>query len=92
MQSTKTPVLRCAAKTFRRATIATVLSLAAFATPVSPVSALVIPSNSPLQQQFKQNSPVTEVVVRRGAAVVRPGVRPGVVAGGWVRPSRLPSY
>jgi hypothetical protein len=107
MQST-TPVRRSATKTFRRATIATVLSLAAFATTASPISALMIPSDSPLQQQLKQNSPVTEVVVRRGGGavrrttvvgprggvasrtVVRRGavVRPGVVAGGWVRPSR----
>jgi hypothetical protein len=71
MQSTKTPVLRCETKTFRRATLATVLSLPAFATTASPISALVIPPNSPLQQQFKQDSPVTEVVVRRGGGVVR---------------------
>jgi hypothetical protein len=115
MQSPMMPACRRATKTFRDATLSTVLSLAAFATSASPILALPITPIIPLQQELNQNSALTEVAVRRtttvvrpngavrrttvvrpgggGAvvrrgAVVRPGVRPGVVAGGWVRPSR----
>jgi len=68
----------------------------------SSTSALAIQPITPLQQQLKQDGPVTEIVARRttvvgprgGVAsrtVVRRGavVRPGVVRpGGWVRPAR----
>jgi hypothetical protein len=67
------PVLRCETNIFRRAT---------FATTTSPLSALVIPSNSPLQQQFRQDSPSTKVVVaHRGGAVRRTAIAAGAAIG-----------
>jgi hypothetical protein len=66
MQSTMMTLVRqrgCATKAFCRVTCAIVTSLAAIAT---PVSALAVPPNNALQ--FKQDSPITEVVVRRGSA------------------------
>jgi hypothetical protein len=48
---------------------APVIGLADFAITASPASAFVSGADSSLQQQLKQDSPVVEVVVRRGAAV-----------------------
>jgi hypothetical protein len=83
----------CAPKTFYRMARATVLSFADFAAVVSPASALVPQAGNSLQQQLKQDSSITEVVVvRRGGVasrtVVRRGavVRPGVAGAAVVRP------
>jgi hypothetical protein len=67
-------------------TCAFVAGLAALAAAVSPVSALVIPPNNALQ--FKQDSSITEVVVRRGGAARRTtvvGPRGGVASRTTVR-------
>ena len=72
MQSTLVRQGGCASKTFNNLTCAVVIGLAGFATTTSPASAFVIGPGSPLQQQLKQDSPIIEVVVRRG---------------GWVRPA-----
>jgi hypothetical protein len=72
MQSTMmtfVPQRGCATKTFSRMTCAIVVSLAAIAAAASPVSALVIPPSNGLQ--FKQDSPIVEVVVRRGGVARR---------------------
>jgi hypothetical protein len=98
MQSPMMPACRRAAKTFRDATIATVVSVAAFATTASPIWALSVAPNSLIEQQLKQDSPLTDVAVRRTTTVVRPNgavrrttvVRPGggavVRRGAVVRP------
>ena len=106
----------CATRIFFHTTSAIgstiILGFAAFSIAATPVSALALPTGSSLQQQFKQDNLITEVVVRRGGvarrttvvgprggmasrtvvrrgAVVRPGVRTGVVRPGrWVRPAR----
>jgi hypothetical protein len=74
MQSTMMALVRqigCAPKTFNRMTCAVMLGLAALATTAPPASAF-IPGTSALQQQLRQNSAVTEVVVvRRGGAARR---------------------
>jgi hypothetical protein len=90
MQSTMMALGRqrdCATKSFNNWTCAVVIGLAGFAATISPTSALSGASGA-LPYQLRQDSPVIEVVVRRGA-VGRPGVvRPGVVRpGGWVRPA-----
>jgi hypothetical protein len=91
----------CASKTFNKLARIAVLGLTGISMTISPASALVIGGSSPLQQQLKENSPITEVYVRRTTAVgprgnvarrttvVRPGVgRPGVTrSGAWVRPA-----
>lgn len=68
-------------------TCAVVLSLTTLGLGVSPASALVPAAGSSLQHQLKQHDLITNVVVRRGAAI-RPGaMRPGVMRPGrWVRP------
>jgi hypothetical protein len=71
MQSTLVRQGGCASKTFNNLTCAVVIGLAGFATTTSPASAFVIGPGSPLQQQLKQDSPIIEVVVRRGGAVRR---------------------
>jgi hypothetical protein len=79
---------------------AAVIGLAGFAMTASPTSALVGGAGNSLQQQLKQDSPVTEVYVRRGGSVrrttvvgprgnvaSRTAVRRGAVVGpGVVRP------
>jgi hypothetical protein len=67
-------------------TCAFVAGLAPLAAAASPVSALVIPPNNALQ--FKQDSSITEVVVRRGGAARRTtvvGPRGGVASRTTVR-------
>jgi hypothetical protein len=62
---------------------AAIIGLTGFVATVSPASALPAAVIA-LPHQLKENSPLIEVYVRRGAAV-----RPGVVRpGGWVRPAR----
>jgi hypothetical protein len=78
----------CAPKTFCRATCAIVLSVATVATAASPVSALVIPSGGSLQQQLKQDSPITEVRAR-GAAL---GFVAAATAAAWAGPPPVPGY
>jgi hypothetical protein len=90
----------CAPKTFYRVARAAVLSFAGFAVVVSPASALVPQAGNSLQQQLKQDSSITEmVVVRRGGAVRRTtvvGPRGGVASrtvvrrGAVVRPGVRP--
>jgi hypothetical protein len=109
MQSTMMSFVRrsgCAPKTFDSTTRMVIVGLAGFAIMISPAAALVSGTGTTLQHQLRQNNPMIEVVVRRGAVahrttvvgprgnaasrtVVRPGavVRPGVRAGGWVRPA-----
>jgi hypothetical protein len=91
MQSTMMTSVRqtgCASKTFRL-TCAAVLGFACAATMLSPASALVTVPDTSLQQQFKQDSAITEVVVvRRGGAVRRTtvvGPRGGVASRTVVR-------
>jgi len=60
----------CAPKTFNSAICRAVIGLTGFAMAVSPASALT-GANSTLQQQFKNDNPVVEIVVRRGGAVRR---------------------
>src|SRR5258705_10914646 len=74
MQSTMMPYGRqvsCASKTCNSMACAAVIGLAGFAMTASSASALVGGAGSSLQQQLKQDSPVTEVYVRRGGAVHR---------------------
>src|SRR6266849_4767339 len=73
MQSTMMALVRqcgCAPKTFNSAICRAVIGLTGFAMAVSPASALT-GANSTLQQQFKNDNPVVEIVVRRGGAVRR---------------------
>src|SRR5713101_3311662 len=73
MQSTMMALVRqcgCAQKTFNSAICRAVIGLTGFAMAVSPASALT-GANSTLQQQFKNDNPVVEIVVRRGGAVRR---------------------
>ncbi len=91
--------ISCASKTFNSMACAAVIGLAGFAMTASSASALVGGAGSSLQQQLKQDSPVTEVYVRRGGAVHRTTVvgprgnvasrtvvRRGAVVGPGVRP------
>jgi hypothetical protein len=74
MQSTMMTPLRqigSASKTFNIMACAAVKGLVGFAMTASPASALVGGIGSVLQQQLKQDSPVTEVYVRRGGTVRR---------------------
>jgi hypothetical protein len=66
-----------APKTLNDFACAIMIGLASIAMMALPASALVGRSDSSLQQQLKQDSVITEVVVRPGVA------RPG----GWVRPA-----
>jgi hypothetical protein len=69
-------------------TCAFIIGLAAFAVVASPATAFVGGASSPLQQQLKENSPVTEVYVRRGGAARRTtvvGPRGGVASRTVVR-------
>jgi len=61
----------CAPKTFNGTACAVIIGLAAFAMTASPASALVSGTGGSLQQQLKQNSQLTEIVVRRGGAARR---------------------
>jgi hypothetical protein len=61
----------CAPKTFNRVACATIIGLAGFAVTASPASAFVGGADSALQQQLKQDSQLTEVVVRRCGAARR---------------------
>ncbi|SDS41957.1 hypothetical protein [Bradyrhizobium canariense] len=60
----------CAPKTFYGITGAVILSLASLTVMFSSASAFVSQASS-LQQQLKQDRPITEVVVRRGGAARR---------------------
>jgi hypothetical protein len=102
MQSTMMTFVRqigCASKAFNSMAWAAVIGLAGFVMTASPASALVGGAGSSLQQQLKQDSPVTEVYVRRGGSVRRTTVvgprgnvasrtvvRRGAVVGPGVRP------
>ena len=69
-------------------TCAFIIGLAALAVVASPAAAFVSGASSPLQQQLKENSPVTEVYVRRGGAARRTtvvGPRGGVASRTVVR-------
>jgi hypothetical protein len=73
MQSTMMSLVRqcgCASRTFNSMACAAVMGLAGFPMAASPASALT-GANNGLQFQLKQNNPVVEIVVRRGAAVRR---------------------
>jgi hypothetical protein len=91
MQSTEMTLVRqrssalktFALKTFTAMTRAVIIGLAGLAMTL-PASAFVGGADSSLQQQLKQNSQITEVVVRRGGAVRRStvvGPRGGVYHG-----------
>jgi hypothetical protein len=85
-----TPVRQrgCAPKTFNRVACAITLGLVGFAMTASPGSALVTGTGGSLQQQLKQNSQFTEIVVRRGGAARRTtvvGPRGGVASRTVVR-------
>jgi hypothetical protein len=70
MQSTMMAPVRqggCTPKTFNSMACAAIIGLAGFAMAVSPASAFVR-ADSSLQQQLKQNSDLTEVMVRGGGA------------------------
>jgi hypothetical protein len=67
---------------------AVIIGLAGFAMTALPASALVGRADSSLQQQLKQDSSITEVVVRRGGAARRTtvvGPRGGVASRTVVR-------
>jgi hypothetical protein len=73
-----------ALKTFNGMACAVIIGLAGLAMMTLPASAFVGGADSSLQQQLKQNSQITEVVVRRGGAVRRStvvGPRGGVYHG-----------
>jgi hypothetical protein len=63
----------CAPKTFNRMAYAVIIGLAGFAMAALPASALVGRTDSPLQQQLRQDSPVVEVRARGGGRAVRSG-------------------
>jgi hypothetical protein len=73
MQSTETFVRQrgCAPKTFNRLARAVMIGLAGLAVTALPASAFVGGTYSVLQQQLKQNSSITEVVVVRRGGVAR---------------------
>jgi hypothetical protein len=82
MRSTMMTLVRqigCAPKTFNRTACAIMIGLAGLAMTALPAFAFVAGADSALQQQLKQNSAITEVVVVR---------RGGVARRGWVRPAR----
>jgi hypothetical protein len=91
MQSTVMTLVRqigCAPKTFNGMACAVIIGLAGFAITALPASALVGRADSSLRQQFKQDSSITEVVVRRGGAARRTtvvGPRGGVASRTVVR-------
>jgi hypothetical protein len=81
MQSTVTTLVRqrdCS-KTFNSPACVATIGLVGFAMTASPASALVGGADSSLRRRLKQNSQLTEIVVRRGGAVRRTTV---------VRPAR----
>jgi hypothetical protein len=82
----------CSLKTSYRAASAFVVGLACLAIMVSPASALVTVPRSAVQQQIKQDSPVTEVYVRRGGAVrwARPGFVTAATAVAWAGAAPVP--
>jgi hypothetical protein len=90
MQSTMMALVRqrgCTPGTFNGLACAVMVGLAGFAMAVSPASAFVR-ADSSLQQQLKQNSELTEVMVRRGGAARRTtvvGPRGGVASRTVVR-------
>jgi hypothetical protein len=72
MQSTMMNFVRqrgCVPKTFNSTTCAVAIGLAGFALVASPASALVTRADSSLQHPLKQDSPIVEIVMRRGAAM-----------------------
>src|ERR1700730_15677876 len=74
MQSAMMTLVRqrgCAPKTFNGTACAVVIGWAGFAITASPAAAFVSGAGNSLQQQLKQDSPIIEVVVRRGGAVRR---------------------
>ncbi len=71
MQSTLVRQRGCAPKTFNGTACAVVIGWAGFAITASPAAAFVSGAGNSLQQQLKQDSPIIEVVVRRGGAVRR---------------------
>jgi hypothetical protein len=76
MQSTMmTPVrqIGCASTTLTGMVCAVIIGLAGFVTTVSPASAFTGATGA-LQHHLKQDSPIVEVVVRRGGAVRRTAV------------------
>ena len=92
MQSTMMTLVRqigCAPKTFNRMACVAMIGLAGFAMTAPPASAFVPGAGSALQQQLRQNSAITEVVVvRRGGAARRTtvvGPRGGVASRTVVR-------
>jgi hypothetical protein len=60
-----------ASKTIDKLTRIAILGLTGIAITISPASALPISPGNPIQQQFKQDSPIIEVYERRGGAVRR---------------------
>jgi hypothetical protein len=73
MQSVMTSFIRrpdCAPKTFNSVICAAAIALTGTATIASPASAFP-GANGALEQQLMQDSPILEIVVRRGAAVRR---------------------
>jgi hypothetical protein len=91
MQSTVMTSVRprgCAPKTFTGMACAAVIGLAGLAITPWPASALVGRADPSLQQQLKQDSSITEIVVRRGGAARRTtvvGPRGGVASRTVVR-------
>jgi hypothetical protein len=70
MQTTVMTLVRqrgCASKTFNSTACAVKIGSVGFAMAASPASAFVGGTDSSLQQQLRQNSQLTEIVVRRGA-------------------------
>src|SRR5437879_12030116 len=77
--------LSCTSTTLHGVASAFVVGLASLAIMISPASALVTGPQSAAKQQIQQDSPLTEVYVRRGGAVRRTTV---VGPGGGVYHSR----
>jgi hypothetical protein len=60
-----------ASKTINKLTRIAILGLTGIAITISPASALPTSAGNPIQQQFKQDSPIIQVYERRGGAVRR---------------------
>jgi hypothetical protein len=91
MQSTMMTLVRqigCTSKTFNGMACVAAIGLAGFAVTAPPASAFVSAAGSSLQQQLRQDSPLTEVRARGGGAVRRTtvvGPRGGVASRTVVR-------
>jgi hypothetical protein len=70
-EATRVRLSERAPKTFFQMASAAVLALTVFAVATSPASAISLGQLSPLKQQLTQDSPIIDVVVRRGGAVRR---------------------